>query len=241
VVIGVLAYILFMRVRRRQRSSSQHHPARQAFSPTKPYEAPSAISSTITSPSAVDVQAGPQQVYHPPSSPTITSTSLEITRPSSYNSSFLASYLPPSLSTHNSRTARDLSVVPLEPLRPNRHPSSHQSLPEPSIDASSDSASATSQSNFPLDTKIPLRSFTQPDDAVSVASSPSNPRSSLGRSPTYARHTSSRHPRGVYVINETEVTDVPPEYGRHTDDTSCTPSIISSGRLPSSYVSSNRF
>ena len=85
---------------------------------------------------------------------------------------------------------------------------------------------------------MPLRPFIQPDDAVSVVSSSSNARTGLGRSPTYA---SSRHPQGVYVIQETEAPDVPPEYGRHTDDTSCTPSIISSGRLPSSYVSSNRF
>lgn len=103
---------------------------------------------------------------------------------------------------------------------------------------SSDSSSVTEQNHYPLDVKVRL----QPDDSASVASSTAYTRSNLARAPTYAS-TSARHPRGIYVIEETEATDVPPEYGRHTDDTSCTPSIISSGlgRIPSSYISSGRF
>jgi hypothetical protein len=100
----------------------------------------------------------------------------------------------------------------------------------------------TEQNHYPQDAKVRL----QPDDSVSDASSTSYARSNLARAPTYASTSAStRHqPRGVYVIDENdEAPDVPPEYGRHTDDTSCTPSIISSGlgRIPSSYISSGRF
>lgn len=243
--IGVLAYICFVRVRRRrQRSPSQNYFASQHFSSTKPYKAPSIVPSTIAPSSA------PQRTYQhfPPSTqnpePPMPN-SLGFNRSFSYTPSLPTISDSTTLSNHPSRTVRDLPV-PLEPLRSNREPRSHLSLSGPSVIASSDSGSVTEQNHFPLDVKARLQPFSTSDDAASVASSTSYARSNLARAPTYAStsaSTSARHPRGVYVIDENEVTDVPPEYGRHTDDTSCTPSIISSGlgRIPSSYISSGRF
>ena len=287
--IGVLAYILFIRVRRRRkRSPSQNYFASQHFSSTKPYKAPSIVISTI-SPSSV-----PQRTYQHISSPTQTQnpeppmpTSLGFSRTNSYTPSLptISDASAISYSTNASRTARDLPGVPLEPLRPSRETGSHLSHSEPSVITTSDSGSVTEQNHFPLDVKVRLQPFSTPDDAESVASYNSyarSNRSNLARAPTYAttstttRHpddatsvtsynsyarsnrsnrdlaraptyastsTSARHPRNVYVIDENEIPDVPPEYGRHTDDTSCTPSIISSGlgRIPSSYLSSGRF
>jgi len=241
--MGVLAYVVFTRVRRRrQRSPSQNYFASQHFSSTKPYKAPSIVPSTIAPLSA------PQRTYQqivtstqnpePQNPEPPTPTTLGFSRSSSYTPS-LPTISDSSFSHHTSRTVRDLPGVPLQPLRPNRVPSSQLSLSEPSVTATSDSGSVTERNHYPLDVKLRI----QPDDSASVVSSASNARSSLVRAPTYAS-TSARHPRGVYVIDETdEVPDVPPEYGRHTDDTSCTPSIISSGlgRIPSSYISSGRF
>jgi len=242
----------FIRVRRRrQRSPSQNYFASQHFSSTKPYKAPSIIPSTIGPSSAL------QRTYEQLQSSTLNSdqqlpsstqnpepsipTSLGFSRSSSYAPS-IPTISDSSFSTHASRTIRDLPVVPLEPLRPNREPRSHLSFSEPSFSASSDSGSVTEQNQFPLDVKVRLQPSPMPDDEESVTSAHSYIRPNLARAPTYAS-TSTRHPRGVFVIDETEVTDVPPEYGRHTDDTSCTPSIISSGigRVPSSYLSSGRF
>ena len=251
--IGVLAYFLFIRVRRRRkRSPSQNYFASQHFSSTKPYKAPSIVISTI-SPSSV-----PQRTYQHISSPTQTQnpeppmpTSLGFSRTNSYTPSLptISDASAISYSTNASRTARDLPGVPLEPLRPSRETGSHLSHSEPSVITTSDSGSITEQNHFPLDVKVRLQPFSTPDDAESVASYNSYARSNrsnrdLARAPTYAStSTSARHPRNVYVIDENEIPDVPPEYGRHTDDTSCTPSIISSGlgRIPSSYLSSGRF
>jgi len=247
--IGVLAYFLFIRVRRRrQRSPSQNYFASQHFSSTKPYKAPSIVPSTIATSSA------PQRAYQhiPPSTQNQTlnpeppmPTSLGFSRSTSYSPSLPTISDATSYSTHTSRTARDLPEVPLEPLRSHRETGSHlsHSHSEPSVIATSDSGSVTEQNHYPLDVKVRLQPFaiSTPDDAASVASSNSYARSSLRRAPTYASTSASaRHPRNVYVIDENEVPDVPPEYGRHTDDTSCTPSIISSGlgRIPSSYISS---
>ena len=235
--IGMLAYFLFTKVRRRrQRSPSQNYFASQHFSSTKPYKAPSIVPSTIAPSPA------PQRTYHHLPSPTQTPeppmpTSLGFSRTTSYSPS-LPTISDSTSFSHTSRTVRELPGVPLEPLRPNRQPSSHLSFSGPSVTTSSDSGSVTEQNHYPLDVKVRL----QPDDSASVASTNSYARSNLVRAPTYAS-TSARHPRGVYVIDENEVPDVPPEYGRHTDDTSCTPSIISSGlgRIPSSYISSGRF
>ena len=258
--IGVLAYVLFNRVRRqRQRSPSQNYFASQHFSSTKPYKAPSIVPSTITPSSSV-----PQQrTYHQIPSPTIqnpepenaeppTPTSLGFNRSSSYSSSVPSISDSPSFSNHTSRTVRNLPGVPLQPLRLNRETSSHLSLSERSVTATSDSGTVTEQNHYPLDVKVRL-AVQQPDvDSASITSnSTSNARrtttTTLARVPTYASTSaSSRHqPRNVYVIDENDeaAPDVPPEYGRHTDDTSCTPSIISSGlgRVPSSYISSGRF
>jgi hypothetical protein len=244
--IGVLAYFFFIKVRRRrQRSPSQNYFASQHFSSTKPYKAPSIV------PSAIAPSSAPQRTYqHIPSPPQTQNpeppmpTSLGFSRTTSYTPSLPTISDATSYSTHTSRTTRDLPGVPLEPLRPNRETGSHLSLSQPSVIASSDSGSVTEQNHYPLDVKVRLQPFSTPDDAASVASSNSYARSNLARAPTYAStSTSARHPRNVYVIDENEVPDVPPEYGRHTDDTSCTPSIISSGlgRIPSSYISSGRF
>ena len=252
--IGVLAYVLFIRVRRRrQRSPSQHYFASQHFSSTKPFKAPSIVPSTIgplstpqrTYQQILSTQNPEQELQNPelqnPEPPT--PTSLGFNRSSSYTPSIPTISDSASFSNHSSRTVRDLPGVPLQPLRPNREPSSDLSLSGPSAIATSDSGSVTEQNHYPLDVKARL----QRDDSASVtSSSTSNARSSLARAPTYASTSTSRHPRGVYVIDENdEVPDVPPEYGRHTDDTSCTPSIISSGlgRIPSNYISmsSGRF
>ena len=182
----------------------------------------------------------PQNDPEPP-----TPTSLGFNRSSSYTPSLPTISDSTSFSNQSSRTVRDLPEVPLQPLRPNRESSSHLSLTEPSVIATSDAGSVTEQNHhYPLDVKTRL----QPDESTTyVAPSTSNSRSGalLARAPTYAStSTSGRQPRGVYVIDENdEPPDVPPEYGRHTDDTSCTPSIISSGlgRIPSSYISSGRF
>ena len=260
-VIGVVAYVLIIRARRRrQRSPSQLYFASQHFSSTKPYKAPSIVpSTTAPSPAEPAPQRAYQQIpstiqnpepqYHEPQNhepqnhepPTPTSTSFGFSR--STPSLPISDSTSLSYYTSTSRATRELPGVPLQPLRPNREPSSqltsHLSLSEPSVIATSDSGSVTEQNHYPLDVKLRV----QADDSASVASSTSNARSSLARAPTYAS-TSARHPRNVYVIDENdEAPDVPPEYGRHTDDTSCTPSIISSGigRIPSSYISSSRF
>ena len=267
--VGVLAYFLFTRVkRRRQRSPSQNYFASQHFSSSKPYKAPSIIASAIAQSSAPQrtyqhiLSSSSNQNPEPPMP-----TSVGFNRPSSYTPSLPTISDASAFSSHTSRTTRDL---PLQPLRPNRESSSHLSIPEQSVTATSDSGSVTEQNHYPLDVKVRLQPFpTPPDDAASLASSTSYARSNLARAPTYASTSASttsstsyarsnlaraptyastsastvRHPRGVYVIDENEVPDVPPEYGRHTDDTSCTPSIISSGigRIPSSYISSGRF
>ena len=293
--IGVMAYYLFTRIRRRrQRSPSQNYFASQHFSSTKPYKAPSIIASAISQSSV------PQRTYrHIQSSnqdsEPLTPTSPGFNRPSSYTPSLPTISDSSAFSSHTSRTARDL---PLQPLRTNnnRESSAQLPIPEPSVAASSDSGSVTEQNHYPLDVKVRLETFPMPPDdsaslasstsesyarsnlaraptyastsaslasstsyarsnlaraptyastSASLASSTSYARSNLARAPTYASTSAStiRHPRGVYVIDENEVPDVPPEYGRHTDDTSCTPSIISSGigRIPSSYISPGRF
>jgi len=237
--IGVFAYTLVIRARRRrQRCPSQNYFASQHFSSAKPYKAPS------IAPSAIIASPARQRAYQqfPPST-----LNLEQSMPTSMGIDQSTSYAPsPTISESASfyvpGPVRDSPGVPLEPLRPNREPSSHLSLSEPSVMTSSDSASVTEQNHFPLDVKVRLQPFSVSDDAASVASSTAYARSSLARAATYAS-SSTRHPRNIYVIDETEATDVPPEYGRHTDDTSCTPSIISSGlgRIPSSYISTGRF
>jgi hypothetical protein len=246
--VGVLAYFLFVRVqRRRQRSPSQNYFASQHFSSTKPYKAPSIVPSTTAAPALAPQRTSTYQQILPAQNPESqdpeppTPTSFAFTRSCSYAPS--SPTISESSSFHTSRTVRDLPGVPLQPLRLNslnREPSSHLSVSEPSAIEINDSGSVTEQNHYPLDAKVVRM---RPNDSASVASSTSYARSNLARAPTYAS-TSGRPPRGVYVIDENdEAPDVPPEYGRHTDDTSCTPSIISSGlgRIPSSYISSGAF
>ena len=208
--IGILSYILLIRIRRRrQRSPSQNYFASQHFSSTKPYKAPSIVPSTITpsSPSSTVPlqQPPPLPAFQPASS---ISNSSESSRTYSSDSTLM----------HPSRVSRTTDVL-LEPLRPNRQ---SRPLPRPTT-ASSEAGSA--QEYFQLDTKRPPL----PDDVPSSVPSSSNtrPPPSHSRSPTYVQN-----PHSAFNLHETEVIDVPPEYGRHTDDTSCTPSIISSGRVP---------
>lgn len=227
-VLGLFIGVLFIKVRRRRRRSpSQDCFASHHFSSAKPYKAPSVVPSTIqpssssgdplhTYPrnSSSAVNPGPSILHSPPSS-----------RPHSYSSSSpRPSESGASASTQTSRTRE----LPLEPLRPNRR--SRPPLPEPPIVASSDSSSI--ENNFPLDAKGRLQAHNMPDDAAGASSNVQLPSSGLSRAPTYARHPPSPA-QAVFVIDETEIADVPPEYGRHTNDTSCTPSIISSGRIPS--------
>ena len=212
--IGILSYILFIRIRRRrQRSPSQNYFASQHFSSTKPYKAPSIVPSTITPSSSSSTiplqQPPPLPVFQPaPSIPNSSDSSRTYSYSSSSNSTLM----------HSNRASRTTHVL-LEPLRPN---SQSRPLPSPTI-ASSEAGSA--QECFQLDTKRPPL----PDDVPSSVPSSSHTRlpPTHSRSPTYVQN-----PHSVFVIHETEVVDVPPEYGRHTDDTSCTPSIISSGRVP---------
>ena len=253
--IGVLALVLFKRVRRRrQRSPSQNYFASQHFSSTKPYKAPSIVPSTITPSSAPRtyqqiLSSSLAQIPEPENPEPPTPTASGFSRSSSYASSVPTTPdSTASFSTHTSRTVRNLPGVPLQPLRLNRETNSHLSVSEPSVSGTSDSGTVTEQNHYPLDVKVRLgiQEQQQPDDSASIISSSTvnaNRSSRLARVPTYAS-SSARHPRNVYVIDENdEAPDVPPEYGRHTDDTSCTPSIISSGlgRIPSSYISSGRF
>ena len=232
--IGVLAYILFTRAqRRRKRSPSQNYFASQYFSSTKPYRAPTVVPSTIASSPAVDTQRTYRaSAVNPPAS---MPDPFQFTQNRTYSFSpslpTMSDSTTPSFSTNISETIRELPRVPLEPLHSERRPESRLPFTEPSIIASSDTSSE--QNHFPMDVKRRQLSSLA-DDTASMASSSTArlPPSSLSRSPTYARHPpSTGYP--VYAIDETEVPDVPPEYGRHTDDTSCTPSIISSGRIPS--------
>ncbi|KAF8805177.1 hypothetical protein BYT27DRAFT_6668872 [Phlegmacium glaucopus] len=224
-LIGILVYILLIRVRRRrERAPSHNYFASQYFSSTKPYKAPSIVPSTIT-PSLQPLrpnQPASSSAFNPASSVSHSST---FTRPSSCSPS-----LPMSVSSsfsHQTSRNREPPELPLEPLRPNRRSTPRPPLPEPPMTPSSDRGSV--QEHFPPDVKRQPPPSSVPDDAAYIASSSSNVRLPPS-SPAYSQHPL---PRQVYVIDETEVADVPPEYGRHTDDTTCTPSIISSGRVPS--------
>ncbi|KAF8161559.1 hypothetical protein B0H34DRAFT_701510 [Crassisporium funariophilum] len=209
--IGAISYLLFRKFRRDHKAPSQAYFAREYLSrddPSRPLKAPSTIAfSTVASSSRTPTLASMPSTMSPTRIPELPDIPLEPRR-------------LPRLSPNRHETQRSVGSIPVP------YP-----LPVPPVPPSE---TASVHTQYPADVKIrpPDTSIYSRDDSASTASSSSNflSPSSIARAPSYVRNPPrTRHP--VYAINETEVTDQPPEYGRHTDDPSCTPSIISSGRF----------
>lgn len=216
IAAGIIGCLVFLKLRRRHRAPSQADFG-DKFSHSSPFRSLRAASSfggTSLAPSSSLGLA----------SPTLSSIPLA---PATPPTRLFA--LPES------------SPPPRQQSPPRRPPRGHRSV-EPYVIPPSDISADSILNRYPADVKRPLRSseitVTSGDDTSSLASSSTGSQSNSlsralstqSRAPTYVSRT-TRLRDVVNAINETDVPDLPPEYGHHTTDPSLNyaPSVLSSG------------
>jgi len=217
-IAGIVAYMLFIRLRPRRKPPSQtyyDHPYLSRDDSTRPLKARTPAASTIgaytVAPSTLGTTSSVARSSH--------AYALE-TPPSTRNIE-----LPP-------------LTPPLEPLRPSRSTGRDRNTTvEPYTVAQSEAGSRSSHMPYPADIKRPLPPSDTPqasgsrDDAESTTSGSTGAQfalhrtpSAASRAPTYVARTPppprGRRSRGpTAVIDEAEL-EFPPQYGNHTADPS---------------------
>ncbi|KAH9484840.1 hypothetical protein JR316_0001742 [Psilocybe cubensis] len=248
VAAGALAYFAYLKfIRRRKKSPSQSYLATAYASgnnPSRPLTAPSLIGgSTIVTRTAPSIVSSMPTLAMPamplPTTPPTRSAELPL-EPVRHPSSVRSRRPNRSVDPYDLSIRSDAESVA----------SRGQSSIAPTLVSNNNNNS--SSNNYPLDVKRPLppspgavdTSFGADTTAESMVSSssyithtPSPPRgrpvSVQSRAPTYVpRSTNLRG--AAHTINETEdgeMGELPPEYGRHTNDPSLNyaPSVLSSG------------
>lgn len=219
--MGALCFFVLARFKTKGRAPSQHFFDSERYrdqaardSPTRPLKAPPSTIGHSTSISAFSTAQSE-------SAPTVNSIPLT---PTTLLSPVRHSDAPP------------LPRNPSTPPRPRRQRSTSR---EPYMAVPNDASPSLPE--FPPDIKHPIPSndvsFFSRDDTESLASSSNTharsttrPLSTHSRAPTYVPRSSQL--RGtVQRIEEAETPEMPPQYGRHTEDPHLkyAPSVLSSG------------
>lgn len=258
IVAGVAGVLLVMRFRkRRQAPSDRYFGGAPYYARDRPLKAPSTIAGSVIAPSsyipftptASSIPLMPSSTSNlglppspPPPLPPLVPNRRQHARQRSNNT--LASTSPSeaaTTTTHRTRSTRTHATHTTNTTH-TTHATHSTQQSTPSVVSSG--APQTKATEYPADVKVPLPdsspdtsadiSVVSRDDAASQMSSSSRgrplprPMSVQSRAPTYVpRSTPLTGPD--HVIDE--VPDVPPEYGRHTNDPSLNyaPNVLSSG------------
>jgi hypothetical protein len=258
IIAGVSGVFLFMRLRkRRQAPSDRYFGGAPYYARDRPLKAPSTIAGSVIAPSsyipftptASSIPLMPASSTHlglppspPPPLPPLVPNRRQHTRQRSNNT--LASTSPSETGTTTTNRTRSTRTHATHTTRTTHTTQDTHQPPPPNVPSSE--APQTKATEYPVDVKVPLPttspdtsadiSIMSRDDAASQVSSSSRvrrlprPVSAQSRAPTYVpRSTPLTGPD--HVIDEDEVPDVPPEYGRHTNDPSLNyaPNVLSSG------------
>ena len=220
---GLLAFFMFFRVKNRRRAPSQqffnsnrNRGYSAADNATRPLKTAPSTSTLGRSTSFGALSSAPTDLTH-------TTNSIPLT---------------PATAARNSGVPRP--PLPQIPVMPIQRPAQRQRSASRERYTAVPTDGSPMRTEYPADIKQALppsdTSIFPRDDAESLASSSntrvaSRPASTISRAPTYVPRTSNlRGP--AHTIEEAEPTpDMPPEYGRHTDDPylKYAPSVLSSG------------
>lgn len=259
IIAGVSGVLLATRFRkRRQAPSDRYFGGAAYYARDRPLKAPSTIAGSVIAPSAYipftpsassmplmpssSSNLGRPPSPPPPPLPPLVPNRRQHSRQRSNNT--LTSTAPSEVGTTTTNQTRSTRTHATRTTHTTYTTENTHQLPPPSVVSSG--APQTKATEYPLDVKVPLPtaspdtsadvSIVSRDDVASQISSSSRgrrlprPVSVQSRAPTYVpRSTPLTGPD--HVIDEDVVPDVPPEYGRHTNDPSLNyaPNVLSSG------------